>query len=225
MELNKIYNVDCLEFMKSMPDNSVDLIVTDPPYGMSFQSNYRLVRHKKIENDSSLDWLSDFILYCFRVLKDNSHLYFFCSFHNVDVFKQSAEKYFKVKNMLIWEKNNTGMGDLAGDFAPKYELILFCVKGNRILNGKRDSNILKFKKTGNELHPTQKPIELMEFLIKKSSSESDIVFDPFIGSGTTAVACLNTNRKFLGCEIDKEYFDIAEKRIKATEKINKSKLF
>ena len=214
MELNKIILGDCLEVMKQMPDKCVDLVVTDPPYGMSFRSNYRTIKHQAIENDNNLDWLEDWVLELQRLVKTDAHLYIFCSFHNIDLFETELSKYFKVKNILIWEKNNTGMGDLEGDYAPQYEMVLFCSNGERKLNGRRDSNIIKNKKTGNNLHPTEKPVDLIEFLIGKSSQENEIVFDPFIGSGTTARACLNLNRQFIGIEINEEYCKIAENRLK-----------
>ena len=92
--------------------------------------------------------------------------------------------------------------------------MFFRSNGDRKLNVRRDSNIIKNKKTGNNLHPTEKPVDLIEFLIGKSSQENEIVFDPFIGSGTTARACLNLNRQFIGIEINEEYCKIAENRLK-----------
>ena len=169
MGLNKIYNMDCLEFMKTLPDKCIDLVLTDPPYGMSFQSNHRTVKHEKIVNDNNLDWLPDFIKESYRLLKDNTHAYFFCSLHNVDVFKQEIEKYFEVKNILVWVKNNTGMGDLEGDYAPQYGFCIYSRKGNRKLNEGRHSNILQFNRTGNIHHPTEKPLDLFSFLIRKIS--------------------------------------------------------
>ena len=183
MELNKIHNIDCLEFMKTLPDKCIDLVLTDPPYGMSFQSNHRKVKHEKIVNDTNLDWLPEFIESSHRILKDGTHAYFFCSFHNVDIFKQSIEKYFEVKNILVWAKNNTGMGDLEGDYAPQYEFIIYARKGNRKLNDGRSSNILSYNRTGNINHPTEKPLDLFSFLIRKSTQENEIVFDGFIGGG------------------------------------------
>lgn len=179
MEVNKIYNIDCLEFMKGMESNSVDLILTDPPYGMNFQSNHRKQKYEKISNDCDLKWLPSFVSESFRVLKGNSILFAFCSFHNIDIFKQELQKYFDFKNILIWEKNNVSMGDLNGDFAPKYEMICFCAKGRRELNGGRDSNILKSKRTGNEYHPTQKPTDLIEFLIKKAHNPNKLFLTLF----------------------------------------------
>lgn len=148
---------------------------------MSFVSNFRKVKYDKIKNDENLDWLDEFSHNIFQLMKDNSHGYVFCSFHNVDKFKIALEKYFRIKNILIWEKNNTGMGDLKGDFAPKYEMIIYINKGRKELNGRRDSNILQFKRTGNKYHPTEKPVDLVEFLISKSTNENDLVLDCFMG--------------------------------------------
>jgi len=211
--LNKIICGDSLKILKQLPDNSVDLVLTDPPYGMMFRSNYRKVKYDKIENDDSLWWLQIFCNELKRVSKIDSHIYIFCSFHKVDVFKQELEKHFNVKNILIWEKNNTGMGDLQGDYAPKYEMIIFCSNGSKKLNGNRDANIIKESKTGNKLHPTEKPVELIKYLVTKSSNEDDIILDPFLGSGTTAVACKQLKRNYIGIELSQEYVDIANKRL------------
>ncbi len=214
----KLIQGDCLEVMKGIEDGSVDMILTDPPYGMSFRSNYRKKKYRGIKSDTTLDWLDIFASECFRVAKNNTAHYVFCSFHNIDKFKRAFENQFKVKNILIWEKNNTSMGDLAGDFAPKYEMILFLHKGRRTINGKRDANILKFSKTGNNYHPTQKPVDMCEYLLAKFSDVGNTVLDPFMGSGTVGVACKNLNRDFIGIELDPEYFGIAKKRIAKTPK-------
>ena len=216
-KMNKIHNVDCIEFMKQIPDNYFDLLLTDPPFGMKFQSSHRLEKHKKILNDDNLDWLPSFAYEIDRILKDEAHMYLFCSHHFIEVFKYELQKYRKVKNILIWEKNNTGMGDLDGDYAPKYEMILFCSNGERKLNEGRTPNIIKATRTHNDLHPTQKPVDLIEFLIKKSMKKNDKVFDPFIGSGTTAAACKSIGLEWCGCELEKDYADIANKRLSAVQ--------
>ena len=213
LKTNTVYCAECLEKMKEIDDKSIDLILTDPPYGMEFRSNYRNKKYDKIENDNNLDWLEEFITEIKRTSKEDAHIYVFCSFHKVDIFKQELEKQFKVKNILIWEKNNTGMGDLYGDYAPKYEMIIFCSNGNKKLNGNRIANIIKADKTGNTLHPTEKPLELIKLLITKSSNEDDIILDPFLGSGTTAVACKQLNRNYIGIELSEEYCEIARKRL------------
>jgi len=204
---------DCLERMKDIPSGSVDMILTDPPYGMDFQSNYRKDKYSKIKNDKELSWLSVWADELFRVSANNTAHYVFCSFHNVDKFKQALENKFKIKNMLVWEKNNTSMGDLKGDFAPKYEMIIFIQKGRRLINGRRDPNILKFNRTGNKLHPTQKPVDLLEYLIEKFSDGEQTILDPFMGSGSTGCAAKNLNRNFIGIELDETYFNIAKERI------------
>lgn len=107
----KLIQGDCLEKMKEIESGSVDMILTDPPYGMDFQSNYRNEKYGKIKNDKELSWLDAWSDECFRVAKKDSAHYVFCSFHNVDKFKLALERNFKIKNMLIWEKNNTSMGD------------------------------------------------------------------------------------------------------------------
>ena len=133
---------------------------------------------------------------------------------------------FKIKNILVWEKNNTGMGDLKGQYAPKYELCIYANKGSkRKLSGSRDADIIKSKRTINKLHPTQKPVALMEYLIKTYTNENETVLDFTMGSGTTGVACVNTNRNFIGIEKDEKYFEIAENRIKQAVNNKESLLF
>lgn len=204
---------DCLEFIKDIPSGTVDLVLTDPPYGMKFQSHRRKKVYDKIKNDESLDFLDRYFEECNRILKDNTAIYCFCSWHNIDVFKRLFEKHFKIKNCLIWIKNNHGSGDLQASYSPKHEIILYGNKGRRKFEDGRKEDVLFFNKTNNELHPTQKPIDLLEFCIKNSSKEKEIVFDGFMGSGSTGVACVNTNRRFIGFELDEHYFNIAKERI------------
>ena len=217
MKNYKIYQGDCLEIVQQIESKSVDLIVTDPPYLIDFCSNYRNVKYNKIKNDkmkNNKDLISNYFKECNRILNDDTAIYCFCSWHNIDFFKQEFEKYFKLKNIIIWQKNNTSMGDLKGSYAPKYEMVLFGHKGRRLLNGFRYPDILEAKRTGNKLHPTEKPVDLLEVFIKQSSNEGDIVFDGFMGSASTGVACLNTNRRFIGIELDEDYFNTSEERLK-----------
>lgn len=215
--INKVFNEDCLNGITRIDDKSIDLVLTDIPYGMDFQSNHRKQKHLKIQNDINVNWFPDWIKEIDRVSKDDAHLYIFCSHHKIDFFKSEIEKYRKVKNILIWEKNNTGMGDLFGDYAPKYEMILFCSNGDKKLNGGRDANIIKANRTQNNLHPTEKPVNLMEYFVSKSSNENDLVLDTFAGSGSTLVACKNTKRNFIGFEIEKAYIDTINKRLQSVQ--------
>ena len=219
----ELYNCDCFEFIETMESKSVDLLLVDTPYGMDFQSNRRKQKHIKIANDNNLYWLPDWLIQIKRILKDEAHAYIFCSNHFVDVFVSEIKKQLPFKNILIWQKNNHGSGDLKGDFAPQYEMIIFCSNGSKKLNGRRDSNIIKAKRTDNENHPTEKPVNLMEYFIEKSTKPNDLVFDCFMGSGATALATHNIDRRFIGCEIEKVHFDTAVKRVK--NHVSQQKLF
>ena len=148
-------------------------------------------------------------------MKDNTAIYCFCSWHNIDFFKIEFENYFKLKNIIVWNKNNHGSGDLKGSYAPKHEFILFGHKGRSLLREKRIPDVIDcLKIPSNKLtHPTEKPQELLEIFIKQSSNVGDIVFDGFMGTGSCGIACINTNRKFIGIELDEGYFNIASKRI------------
>jgi len=217
LNVNDVYCGDCIELMKKIPNESIDMILTDPPYGINFRSGHRKNKYDAIKNDDNLNWLDTFVDEAFRVAKNNTAHYIFCSQHNIDKFKIAFEKKFIFKNLLIWVKNNTSMGDLRGSFACRTEFVLLFVKGRRIINGKRNDNMLYFKRTGNKLHPTEKPVDLLRHLIEKFSNIDDIVLDPFCGSGSTLVAAKEMNRKYIGIEIDKKYFEVAKTRLETAK--------
>lgn len=207
---------DCLVEMKKIPDKSIDLVLTDPPYGMNYQSSRRTATSKfrKIENDNVLGWVCSFMTECFRVLKDDRHTYIFCNDYAISLLRDYMKEVgFNTKRTLVWVKNNHTSGDLLGDYANKTEFIVYAQKGRRLLNGKRDTNVLMFNRVGSLIHPTQKPVDMNEYLIGKSSLEDEVVLDPFMGSGTTGVACKNLNRRFIGIEKDETYFNLAKERI------------
>ena len=214
----KLYQGDCLEVMGGIEDKSVDLIVTDPPYLMDYQSNRRKKedRFDKIKNDKGNYMLiQDYLEECHRIMKDNTAIYCFCSWHNIDFFKNEFEKYFKLKNILVWNKNNHGTGDLKGSYAPKHEFILFGHKGRTLLREKRIADVIDCPKiSSNKLtHPTEKPQDLLEIFIRQSSDVGSIIFDGFMGTGSCGIAAKKLNRKFVGIELDEKYFNIAKDRI------------
>jgi site-specific DNA-methyltransferase (adenine-specific) len=163
----------------------------------------------------------------FRVLKEGCHLYCFCDHQTFPGIRKALEEAgFKYRNCLVWVKNNHGSGDLRGNWAPQHEFILFVSKGKaRPLRGKRLSNVLArrpgkgmiepFPKVNNYRynHGTSKPVELLQMIIRASSLEGEIVLDPYGGSGSTAEACLKENRRYILCEIDAEYCQMAQDRI------------
>ena len=214
----KLYQGDCLEIMGGIKDKSVDLIVTDPPYLMDYQSNRRKKedRFDKIKNDKGNYMLiQDYLEECHRIMKDNTAIYCFCSWHNIDFFKNEFEKHFKLKNILVWNKNNHGTGDLKGSYAPKHEFILFGHKGRTLLRGKRIADVIDCPKiSSNKLtHPTEKPQDLLEIFIKQSSDVGSIIFDGFMGTGSCGIAAKKLNRNFIGIELDEKYFNIAKDRL------------
>lgn len=220
MKYDYIKQGDCLELMKDIPDNSIDLIVTDPPYLISCKTSHRKDKQHDfcttIANDDNKQLIIDCIKECYRVLKDDAAMYMFCSSKTVDVFKPVLENAgFNFKNLIVWVKNNWTAGDLKAQFGQQYEFIFLLNKGRKVFNGKRISDVWEFPRVSGkkQLHQNQKPIELIKKCILKHSDKNDIVLDPFLGSGTTAIACINTNRHYIGFELDEKYFEIAEKRI------------
>lgn len=220
METNKIYNLDVIDFMTTLPDKSIDLVVTDPPYLISYKTNRRKEGggHKfsnAIENDNNPELIKTYIKECYRVLKNNTAIYMFCSFDKVDFFKSEIEKYFDIKNIIIWKKNNHTAGDLEAQFGKQYEMIILANKGRKPFNGDRLTDVWSFNKISPDklVHQNQKPVDLIKRCIIKHSNQGDLIFDGFMGSGTTAIAAMDTDRNFLGCEIDPEYFEIAQSRI------------
>ena len=214
IELNTIYNEDCLETMRRIEDGSIDCMISDPPYGMDYVSSRRKHKFEKIANDIKLDWVKPFLNEAYRVLKNDTHIYLFCNDYAISDFRNAMqESGFTVKRALVWVKNNHTSGDLFGDYANKTEFILFAHKGRKELRGGRDVNVLQFDRVAVMEHPTQKPTEIIKYLLTKSTDDGDIVYDPFMGSGTTARACKDLGRNYIGSEISKEYCEIAERRL------------
>ena len=125
--------------------------------------------------------------------------------------------------MIIWVKNNWTAGDLQAQFGKQYEIIFLVNKGRAKFNGKRVTDVWNFKRVSGkgQLHQNQKPVGLLELCIGKHSLENDVVFDGFMGVGSTGVACVNTNRCFIGIELDKNYYNIAVKRIEEAQNVIK----
>ena len=209
----ELWRGDCLELMKAIPDGSVHLVLTDPPYGIDFQSNFRKNKFNKIENDSAVN--AEFLDECKRVLKDTGAFYCFTRWDVYPSWIEQISKRFKVKNCIVWFKRGGGLGDLKKGYIYNHEFIIYCAEKNHRLNGKRRNDVFEFAKDAPStyVHPTQKPISLLKEIIERSSNEGGVVLDCFMGSGSTGVACVNTNRRFIGIELDEGYFNIAKKRI------------
>lgn len=196
-----LYLGDCREILPTLP--KVDAVVTDPPYGMEFRSNFREIRHEAIANDGDADLLR----YACGIEAQHS-LYVFARWDNLCEVP-------KPKSCVTWVKNNWSMGDLEHEHARQTEIALFYPGPSHSWPNKRPTDVVRAPRTGNDEHPTEKPVYLIEQFIGWSVGD---VCDPFMGSGTTGVACMNLGRKFIGIEIEPKYFDIACRRIEDAQR-------
>lgn len=219
MNTYTLYQGDCLEVLPTLEEESVDLVIIDPPYGICFDTNYRIKKNEStgaILNDDkfAFEIMERIIPDLYRVLEDGGALYSFSRWDVYPRFKEIIESKFQIKNLLVWMKNNWSMGDLKGAYASQYENIIYAVKGRHILNGGRDTDILNFDRVGsnNLIHSHQKPEKLIKYLIEKSSKEDDTVLDCFLGSGTTLYVCQNNRRSCIGIELDSKYINIIKNR-------------
>lgn len=225
-DLFKIINGDCLKELKKIVDNSIDLIVTDPPYpttsrgcagnsGGMFQKDInKKGKVFKFNNINCKEYAHEF----FRILKEGTHCYVMTNHTNlIEMLNTFTDAGFHFIKTLIWNKGNKIMGQY---YMSQFEYILFFRKGKgKKINNCGTSDILSIKniktkdENGKNLHDTEKPVELMKILIENSSNEHEIILDPFMGIGSTGVACKLLNRNFIGIELDENYFKIAKKRI------------
>jgi len=218
--------MNCLEGMKSIDDNSIDLIITDPPYlttkrgghgnsgGMCKTDIFNQGKVFQYNNIKPQQYIPEF----YRVLKEGTHFYIMTNHINLyEMLTVTQKSGFHFIKSLIWNKGNKIMGQA---YMSQFEYILFFRKGSfKKINkcGTADIFNIPNKKSkdinGKNLHDTEKPIELMQNLVENSSQENNIILDPFIGIASTALACINTKRNYIGFELDTTYCDIANKRI------------
>lgn len=284
MELNKIYNEDCLIGMKQIPDKSINMILCDLPYGVTdydwdniingqelFKqykrickqnanvllfcqiefAKYLMLQTYQSEFSHCLVWaknnktrhlsvnklpMSQYeMIICFRLNKySNTQSHINLRKYFTDELKKSGKTVKEIEQEIPnysahhWfrfssdyriptEKNYNRLQEITGRFKREYAEIKseFCLerKNECTYNGKCESDILYYSLDEHRFHPTQKPTGLCEYLIKTYSNEGNIVLDNCMGSGTTAIACINTNRQYIGFELDKGYYDLAIKRI------------
>ena len=235
MKTNQIIKGDCIEEMKKLPDNSVDAIITDPPYKLQFKNPIDLHGRKAFYGSlQDMDWdklnikeLYEKLFPQFnKILKKDGSILIFVRTEWITYCIDEAEKNgFKIKATITWHKTNPVPQVRKKNYLSSTESILWFSRWNeeKILftfNFKKQKEMHNFVEfpicSGNERtkHPTQKPLKLMERLVHIHTNEGDTILDPFLGSGTTAIACLKLNRKFIGIEKEEEYVKIANARIK-----------
>jgi site-specific DNA-methyltransferase (adenine-specific) len=215
LKTNEIIHGNCLDVLRTIPDESVDSVITDPPYGVSFQScrKEESERHAVIKNDNApFIW---FLADAFRVLKNPGCLFCFCRWDVQETFRIAIEcAGFKVQSQVVWDRGLHGLGDLKRQFAPRHDVAWFATKGDyQFPNGRPMSVITGMRPTGQTEHPTQKPLELMREIVTTTTADGGIVLDPFSGSGSTCVAAKQTGRQFVGIEIDDTYHANSTRRI------------
>lgn len=216
----KLNQLDAVEWLRTLPDGSVDLFITDPPYE-SLEKHRKIgtTTRLKISKSSSNEWFSIFpndrfeelLIELYRVLKNNRHLYIFCDQETMFYLKPLAENVgFKFWKPIVWNKMAIGMGY---HYRAKYEFILFFEKGKRKLNNLGISDILESKRIVKG-YPTEKPVDLIKTLIEQSSSADEHVCDPFFGSGSTLIAASELLRTFSGNDISPHAHEYFLNRIK-----------
>ena len=217
-----IINGNCIEEMGKMQSESVDLILTDPPYGIDVDESHTFGRmtptDTKFEDGEAetIDLLDKAIPEMYRLLKQDRHMFMFCAIDKVGKIKQLLEKHgFWVHHIpLIWDKGSGSYPSQSTTFVHSYEPFLHCMKGKRKLNG-TPRDVFQVKRVSNDkkVHPTEKPTELLRELIGLATLAGEMVLDPFAGSGATIVSAKETNRQACGVELNDVYYQGIIKRL------------
>ena len=225
----KLINGDCLEYMKKIPDNSIDLILTDPPYNIAQYStgNIELPGREALNNNIAewdnvplepKDLLADFK----RIIKPDGNIFVFTSYNLIGKWHEVFDPEFDTFQFFIWHKTNPAPKIYKNGFLNSCEMVICMWNKGHKWNFTRQNEMHNFfenpicmypERLREPKHPAQKPVKLLKHIINIASNPNDIVFDPFMGVGSTGVACAELGRRFVGCEIDKIYFNAAKERI------------
>lgn len=222
---------DCLEVMKKIPDEAIDLILTDIPFNISKANNFKTMKDRQGRNGIDFgEWDKQFNEFHLSVLpsklKPNGSLVVFHAFEQFYLLKCLFEQDLELKDRLIWEKSNPMPRNRDRRYINNIEMASWYVKKKSkwVFNRqseKYDTCVLKYPSESGggykRFHPCQKNLEMISELVKRHSNPNDLVLDPFMGSGTTGVATLNTGRNFIGIELDENYFKIAKERIEGVK--------
>jgi len=226
--------MDALTFLKTLPDNSVDLVVTDPPYNVSQKNDLKFGGRMIKKNFGDWDFGFDpepILAELRRVLKPTGQIYVFCGTAQIPIYMQEFIERWYFRNLLVWYKTNPPprMSKTNYLFANEYIVYAIRDKGKPSLSTFNFSSQSTMHNTfitsalqgkerlknsdGTAMHPTQKPLSILKKLIEVSSKEGDTVLDPFMGIGSTAVACKELKRNFIGCEINQKYVELSIERL------------
>ena len=217
---------DCLELLKTLENESIDALITDPPYNIARDNNFTSMGRAGIDFG---DWDKGFNLISWlpiaiEKLKKGGNIIIFTSWKNTTPIIKELEKInCEAKDMIRVEKSNPMPRNRDRRFVTDYEIAIWAVKKGAKWTFNRfdekyerpliETSVTPKSQKIDKGHPTQKPLYAMEWLIERLTNDGDVVLDPFMGSGTTGVACQNLNRDFIGCELSDEYFEMAQKRL------------
>ncbi len=231
LRINTIYCMDAIEGLKRLADESVDLVVTDPPYNIASPSKTTMKSGTPLSTMKAWgEWdqrhpfeyellILSVINECYRILKPGGALYMFSSREQNGYFvKKAIERGFVYRNQLVMVKTNPIPSLSKSNWRSSFEVCMYVTKGKpgtfNFVSQALCKNVFVYSITHKQTkHPTEKPLALIELIVAVSSNAGDLVVDPFMGSGTTAVACQRLGRNFLGFEIKPEYIKMAEERL------------
>ena len=221
----ELSNLDAVEWLRTLPSKSIDLVITDPAYeSLEKHRAVGTTTRLKHSKSSSNDWFEIFpnarfgelFQEVFRVLKRNTHFYLFCDVETMFVAKPEAERAgFRFWKPLVWDKQTIGMGY---HYRARYEFILFFEKGKRRLNNLGIADVISVPRIRGG-YPAEKPVEVSEILIEQSTEFEDIVADPFMGSGSIGVAAAKTNRRFKGTDCNPRAVALTAQRLQELGKV------
>lgn len=227
LETNRIYNIDFLKGLELIEDESIDLILTDIPYNVSRNNNFKTMKDRQGRNGIDFgEWDKGFNEHSLksleRVIKKGGSLFLFHAYEQYETIREVFSD-LEVKDKIIWEKTNPMPRNRERRWISNTEIASWFVKkGDKWTfnrqHEKYEGSVLRFPAESGggykRYHPTQKNLKMIEYILKIHSNEGDLILDPFMGGGTTAEACINLhNRKYIGFEINKEYYKIANERI------------
>lgn len=215
--LVRIYHGDCRDILPTIDHDSVDLLLGDPPYGIDFKS--QAPGGRTIAGDGThvaVRVLRQALFASVLPLREDAHVLLFCGWQGWAAFYEAASSYFTVRNALIWHKGGGGAGNILSNYIRDYEVIVYAagVNGRQIGGEGAYSSVLPFTKPGRDrVHPTEKPVALLEHLVRRHSPPGGTVLDPFMGGGSTLVAAKQAGRRAIGIEIDEAYCAAAVQRL------------
>lgn len=222
MEINKIHYIDCLEGIKKIPKNKVDCIITDPPYFIGFNSSAKEGGRQDWGSHTMLKPLFNTLYKEFvRILKPTGRVFMFTDWRTYPTLYLCASKFIRVSNLIVW---NYGWIKAGTQFRFTHEFILHgTMPKAKSPKNRSTSDVWEHKPvnfTVKRRHPAEKPVEIIRHMLLETTKQGDLIFDPFIGSGTTAVACKQLKRNYIGFELNEDYVKSATERLSQTSILN-----